>query len=87
MCANEKNLPGRLKVYNTCNPNYELLFYLKGDFEGFLHEKFEGRRHKFEWFILNDEDINYIREADIEKDPDYKKYQKKKWKINNYIND
>ena len=43
------------------NPNIRLLFSIDYDIENELHKKFASKRVYGEWFKLNREDLDYIR--------------------------
>jgi len=50
----------RLNAYNTHNPLYKVLRVIDGNYESFLHRKFSNKRFKNEWFLLNEEDVNFL---------------------------
>lgn len=51
----------RLKSYGTHNAAFELLYYISGNVERELHNKFSGYRYKNEWFRYSDEIVAYFR--------------------------
>lgn len=60
------NINKRIKTYITENPNkIELLYYKIFDdileIEKNLHDKFKNKHHKWEWFILDENDILFIK--------------------------
>lgn len=52
----------RLLTLKIGNPTIRLKFYINGDFEKELHNKFTSKHIIGEWFALSDEDLNYIKE-------------------------
>ena len=55
----------RLGDYNTHNPVYKLICVIKGDYEDELHEKYDNKRFKLEWFSLTEDEVNQILNTDI----------------------
>lgn len=61
-----KNVSSRIKKYITENPNEITLIHSYHaenytDEEARLHEKFQSKRIRWEWFQLSEIDINYIK--------------------------
>lgn len=61
-----KNVSSRIKKYITENPNEIILIHSYHaenytDEEARLHEKFQSKRIRWEWFQLSEIDINYIK--------------------------
>ena len=50
----------RLRMLSCSNTNLELLFIIDKDVEKELHELYEPKRHKKEWFNLSNLDVEAI---------------------------
>jgi hypothetical protein len=57
-----KNPQKREKTLQSEEPEIEILFYNKGFYEDekFLHNHFDNKRLRGEWFDLNEEDVKFI---------------------------
>lgn len=54
------NIKGRLKQLSIGNSSLKLLFYIEGDYEKELHDKFANKHVKGEWYNLNKSDLKWI---------------------------
>jgi len=66
-----KNIASRQKKYVTENPNgFQVVFEFPVDdyiqIESDLHQFFEHKRHRGEWFLLNDGDLEIIKNKYID---------------------
>lgn len=62
-CSKDKEtLERRLAVYDSCNPDYEILKIIDGDFllEGLYHLYYKDLLHRGEWFYIPKEGIEVI---------------------------
>lgn len=57
-----QSIESRLKVFETHNPNFELVYLINIDCENYLHCHFYKKRYKLEWFTLEIEDLEWIRD-------------------------
>lgn len=56
------NMDSRLKTYETHNPNFEVIYVVDGDYESCLHDYYSDKRDKGEWFLVDSDDIQFIKE-------------------------
>lgn len=68
----------RLKEYDTHNPDFEVIHIIPINCEKQLHELFKDKHHKLEWFLLDDTDIEIIKQ--LEQDNELKDKSKKQRK-------
>ena len=73
--AVKKKGGGLIKIGKSSNINQrsnqlnsKMIYTIDGDFEKELHEFFEHKRIDGEWFLLSDDDIEYVKSR-------YKEYQ------------
>lgn len=55
------NLGMRLKTYDTHNPIWNLVYTVNCDCEQYLLDKYSDKRLKFDWFSLNQDDVDWIK--------------------------
>lgn len=57
----------RVQILSCGNPNIELLLVIDSDVESELHNKFNNKLVKGEWYALSHKDIDFIRRKWCEK--------------------
>lgn len=57
------DLPGREGHCRVSNIDFEIIYYVDGDMEKMLHEKFSDKRIKREWFSFSEEELDELVES------------------------
>ena len=61
-----KNVKKRFKQLRTGNLDISLVLVILEDHEKYLHQLFNEKRYKGEWFLLNRDDLTDLRDYQFE---------------------